>query len=326
MNMLSRYLYAVYNDLPTKSTRDDIIAEIGEALQSQIDEREAQLGRPLSDDEEAALIEAYGHPRLVAAKYAAVPYLIGPELLPFYFYLLRTILTVVLAIEVAGGALIAIGYGSLSIFTDALGVALRSAIVIFTILTIAFAAAERAQRRDGHAPWRAWDPRRLPAPDALPQISRAKLAWEFIANVITLLVLLAIPRLHLGLQIAIPQSRVDLLAQFNVAAWAPAYFAMIAGTVIVAVSDVAVYIRPAQALFYRWMRLAASTITIAGLAMTLARRPLLIPADNPFTLAAQCTLIAGIAILGIQLAVSLYKLFRQLQARAASPGSLKAGY
>jgi hypothetical protein len=311
MDMLSRYLYAVYQDLPKKSAREDIIAEIGDDLQSQIDEREAALGRPLTDDEDAAIIKAYGHPRLVAAKYAATPYLIGPELLPFYLYLLRTVLTIVLAIEVAGGALIAIGYGSVSIFADALGVALRSAIIIFAIVTLAFAAAERTQGRGGNPFWRSWDPRRLPAPSALPPISRAKIAWEFIANVVALLVLLAIPRLHMGLLVAIGPSHVDLRAQFNDATWMPAYFGMIAGAVIIVLSDVAAYIRPGVVTFYRWTRIVASAVTIIGLAMTLARPPLLVPAASPFTLAVQCALLAGIAILGIQIVVLLYQLFQQ---------------
>jgi hypothetical protein len=56
MDMLSRYLYAVSNDLPKKAVRDDIIAEIADDLQSQIEERESVLGRPLTDDEEATVI------------------------------------------------------------------------------------------------------------------------------------------------------------------------------------------------------------------------------------------------------------------------------
>ena len=305
MDTLSRYLYAVRNDLPKNSARDDIAAEIGEALQSQFDAREADLGRALTSDEEAAIIKAYGHPRVVASRYSVVPYLIGPELLPAYVYLLRTILTIVLAVEVIAGALIAIAYDSISMFTGALGVALRSAVIIFTIVTLAFAAAERNPRGKGTF-FDRWDPRRLPAPGGREPVSRANSVIEFIVNVLMVIVLLALP--HWDLVAMIKTPNLNLVAHFNTASWLPAYLCTIAGAVIIACSDVAVYIRPEMSTLYRWMRIIASTVTIIGLAMTLARPPLLLPADSAFNLLAQYSLIAAIAILGVTIAVAVVRL------------------
>ena len=49
--ILDRYLYAVAKALPKQLADGDIVAEIADDLQSQIDEREATAGRPLTDDE-----------------------------------------------------------------------------------------------------------------------------------------------------------------------------------------------------------------------------------------------------------------------------------
>ncbi|MBV9270503.1 MAG: hypothetical protein JO165_05370, partial [Candidatus Eremiobacteraeota bacterium] len=49
MTILDRYLYAVRNNLPKDQPGDDIVAEIGDDLRSQIEEREKTLGRPLTD-------------------------------------------------------------------------------------------------------------------------------------------------------------------------------------------------------------------------------------------------------------------------------------
>nr|MDQ2681812.1 hypothetical protein [Candidatus Eremiobacteraeota bacterium] len=108
MTMRDRYLYAVRSNLAKGSVADDIVAEISDELQSQADEREAALGRSLTEDEWASLIKAYGHPRVVAARYSRVQYLIGPALLPFYWSTLSLVATIVVAIELLGGSISAI--------------------------------------------------------------------------------------------------------------------------------------------------------------------------------------------------------------------------
>jgi len=327
MNMLSRYLYAVYNDLPKQSAREDIIAEIGESLQSQIDEREAQLGRPLTDDEEAAIIKAYGHPRLVASRYDAVPYLIGPDFLPFYWYTLRLLLTIVLGIEVIGGALLALGEGKLEIFMIALVAAKNSAIYIFGGVTVVFALLERVQNktaleRIGIA---RWDPRRLPAPPhdgRYEPIARGGVVVEFIVNVLVMLALLDVPGFRYWLLyvfVAGPLAGVHIPAQFNYPAWTPAYAGTIAGAGVIAISDIIAFFRPNTRVTYRWTRVAANAITLIGVAMTLAKPPLVLPPESPLNLVATVVLYAAIAILGLQIAYLLYKLFRHTAVTAYAP-------
>jgi hypothetical protein len=330
MDMLGRYLYAIYNDLPKKSAREDIVAEIAEALQSQIDEREATLGRPLSDDEEAAIIKAYGHPRIVAGRYDAIPYLIGPDLLPFYWYTLRLVLTIVLAIILVGGALLALGESKIAVFFAALVGAKNAAIYIFGAITAAFAVLERLQNEKGaleRIGIARWDPRRLPSPpgpSGLQPVSRVSTAIEFIVNVIAMLALLDVPGFRywiLYFIVAGPLAGAHIEAQFNYAAWTPAYAGALIGAAMIAIVDVIAFFRPTITAAYRGGRIAASTVTLIGVAITLTKQPLVLPADSPFNVIANYTLYAAIAILGIQIAVLLFKVLRH--ATRLTPGAAR---
>lgn len=325
MDMLSRYLYAVYQDLPKKSAREDIIAEIADDLQSQIDEREAAVGRPLTDDEEAAIIKAYGHPRLVAGRYEAVPYLIGPDFLPFYWYTLRLVLSIVLGVELIGGALVALTQDKISIFFAALSAAWNSAIWICGAVTLAFAAIERMENKKtaferlGVA---RWDPRRLPLPPGASRfqpIPRGSSVIEFIVNVIAMLALLDVPGFRhwlLYLLVLGPAAGMHVSAQFNYPLWTPAYIGTLLGAAMIAIGAACAFFRPTIAIAYRWNRIAASTVTLIGVAITLTRTPLILPADSPLNLLATYVLCGAIAVLGIQIAVLLFKLLRPVAPRS----------
>jgi len=95
MELLQRYLGMVRSGL-SGTDRHGIIDELAEHLQSRIDDREAELGRPLSEAEMEALLEAMGHPMVVAGRYnskgGSLTFgreLIGPELFPFYTLALK---------------------------------------------------------------------------------------------------------------------------------------------------------------------------------------------------------------------------------------------
>ena len=61
MEMIDRYLQAVKFALP-QAQRDDIIKELRDSILSQIEEKEATLGRPLNEDEQAELLKKLGSP------------------------------------------------------------------------------------------------------------------------------------------------------------------------------------------------------------------------------------------------------------------------
>src|SRR5450755_4732084 len=91
MEIVNRYLHAVKFWLP-KGQQDDIIAELGEDLRSQIENREAELGHPLDEDAVAAILRQRGDPMWVASHYLPQRPLIGAALAPAYWFILRLVI------------------------------------------------------------------------------------------------------------------------------------------------------------------------------------------------------------------------------------------
>ena len=68
MELIERYLQAVKFWLP-KAQKQDIIAELSEDIYSQMEEKESELGRKLSDLEVEIILKQRGRPVLVANRY-----------------------------------------------------------------------------------------------------------------------------------------------------------------------------------------------------------------------------------------------------------------
>jgi hypothetical protein len=64
MDLLDRYLRAVRTHLPA-SQQDDILKELKENLRAQMEDKEAELRRPLDEDEVAAILKKHSHPIFV---------------------------------------------------------------------------------------------------------------------------------------------------------------------------------------------------------------------------------------------------------------------
>jgi hypothetical protein len=92
MELLDRYLQAVRKHLPWQR-QDDIIAELRANLEAQLEDKETELGRPLTQQEAEEWLKQIGSPIQVAARYQRQQYLIGPALFPTYSYILRLVLT-----------------------------------------------------------------------------------------------------------------------------------------------------------------------------------------------------------------------------------------
>jgi hypothetical protein len=102
MEILENYLKAVRRNLPW-SQRNDIIRELSEDLRSQMEDKGAELGRPLTEDEQIAFLKQHGDPMTVARRYRQnLPSLsigwelIGPELFPMYRIILGLNLAVMI--------------------------------------------------------------------------------------------------------------------------------------------------------------------------------------------------------------------------------------
>lgn len=165
MELLDRYLQAVRFWLP-RAQQDDIIAELGDDLRSQIEDRESSLGRPLSEDELVVLLKQAGHPLWVAGRYQKQQALIGPALFPLYRFVLKIAalgylgpwLLVWIVLKVFAPTHRA-GNPALTL-VDGWNSFLIKAFVIFGIVTLVFAVLERFQF--AVTALQRWDPRKLP--------------------------------------------------------------------------------------------------------------------------------------------------------------------
>src|SRR5260370_12935607 len=91
MDLLERYLQAVRTYLPT-SQQEDILKELGENLRAQMEDKETELGRPLSEDELADILKKHAHPLLEATRYRQSRHLVWSTLFPFYWLAMKILL------------------------------------------------------------------------------------------------------------------------------------------------------------------------------------------------------------------------------------------
>lgn len=149
MDLLERYLNAVAFWLPTRQGRD-VTAELRDDIRSEIESREEDLGRPLANAEVEDILTRWGHPMRVAERYLPSRALIGPALLPVYFFVLKIFATVV------GGWLLVLGGLALwhsgfdpagERLYDALDGLFVTALCVFAVVTALFAGAERSTTR-----------------------------------------------------------------------------------------------------------------------------------------------------------------------------------
>src|SRR3974390_2524977 len=88
MDWLERYLQAVRKHLPWQR-QDDIIAELRANLEAQLEERQEQLGRALTEGEILDWLKELGPPMMMASQYKPARYLIGPGLFGIYWLIMR---------------------------------------------------------------------------------------------------------------------------------------------------------------------------------------------------------------------------------------------
>jgi hypothetical protein len=108
MDLFERYLQAVRKYLPWQR-QDDIVAELRANLEAQREEREAGLGRPLTEGEMIDWLKELGSPLQMAGRYQPPRYVIGPAIFPLYWKILRLVslwMTVAYAIGVVARMLV----------------------------------------------------------------------------------------------------------------------------------------------------------------------------------------------------------------------------
>jgi len=164
MELLDRYLREVTQWLPRKQS-SDIAAEISADLQAEAEEQAHGLGRPVSRDEEEAILTRWGHPMLVASRYQPQESLIGPALLPTYHFVLKVLSLVYVLPWLFVWMWFAIFDPSWRASHPDLVGSLQplafNALFLFALVTGIFATVERRHRRE--ATLEAWTARDLTA-------------------------------------------------------------------------------------------------------------------------------------------------------------------
>lgn len=172
MDLMDRYVNAVKFWLP-RAHQADIAAEIRDDLRSKRDDAEARLSRGLSEDEVVAILKERGHPMLVAAGYLPPKPLVGPALLPSYWFVLRLALAIALPITfiILILPLHILQDGDTTGTVRAVWDVLCAGVFIFGVVTLVFAVIERYPRKN----LTEWDPRRLPG---MPASNAAVDPWS----------------------------------------------------------------------------------------------------------------------------------------------------
>jgi hypothetical protein len=163
-DLIDRYLQAVGFWLP-RDQKQDILAEISEDLRSQLEDREAELGRALAESEVSDLLKQRGRPILVAGQFLPQRSLIGPALYPIYIFVLK----IVALCYVIPWLLVWFGIllfhrtemaAHLAGEWSSLGSLWTIVFTQFGIITLVFAAIDRVSAKSTGCS--EWDPRKLP--------------------------------------------------------------------------------------------------------------------------------------------------------------------
>lgn len=265
MTVIDRYLLAVRIFLP-RSVQRDVIAELSDDIHSRIDDRESRLGRPLAASEQEAIVADFGHPALLAGRYGPRRRLIGPEIFPFYWLVLRLALVVGVAVHVAVTlTMLAQGRADQAI-RQATQVLPMVAFIQFGIITLIFALLDNygvLARAGQH-----WNPRTLPAAGRVQPFMQLALvvifsAWWFSA--------IRMPVLVFG-----PGAAVVTFAPI----WRSLYLPMVGLALADIAWQIARLLRPQWARFRSIVRITLCGLDLVVLFVLAKAGPWLVMADS----------------------------------------------
>ena len=185
MDLIERYVAAVRRNLP-RAKADDIAAELADELQTRREEREDALGRAMSADETSAMLKEFGHPLVIAARYRPNQYLIGPDVFPFYLYVMKVVLAIGAVLLVARAVVEIVVRQNELVYASLQGVDDLWSFFLgaIAVVTLIFAVLERFGFPADHL--RNWKPEGLPDAADKPQ-SQWESAFEVGAGIAFLL-------------------------------------------------------------------------------------------------------------------------------------------
>lgn len=141
MSLTNSYLTQVSRFLP-EDNREDILAELRDAISEQVDELAAARGSAPGAQDEADVLRRFGHPLKVASGYRPQRSLIGPALFPAFVHTLKIVLIIVLALQFLAALSIAATSGSHFSLSGIIEYLLKTAFIAGAIVVAVFASID----------------------------------------------------------------------------------------------------------------------------------------------------------------------------------------
>ena len=283
-DLIARYLSAFESYLPA-AQRADVTAELKDSIESQMEEREAELGRTLTSIEVGEVLRTYGPPIIAASRYWKQQQLIGPRWLPYYWQTLRTVLWGLLVFNVVAlFAGFATNGNALQAFVRVWGLALGSLSAAVGIVTIVFALMERFGSRT--TPGREWNPSTLPQLSEGGPVSQATSATELIVNAVIVLWLMNVAYvrdLFASLVLGPAASKLHTLPFGLAPVWKWGIVALLLASLFNAIVNATNLVRP------DWTRLRAAYLTAANAVLLIVA--LLILRTRPLVVATNARMV-----------------------------------
>jgi hypothetical protein len=331
MDMLDRYLQAVRFFLPSRQ-QDDIVRELSENLISQMEDREEELGHPLDEAEQAAILRQHGHPIVVAGRYRPRQQLIGPVFFPLYLFVLKAGLGIALLVTVVLAAVTAAVDGDpVRQAVEAMLAFPGRGLMVFAWTTLSFAGLDIAQSCLRIV--NEWDPRSLPKvmrhEHQIPRLRTLCDLFFLLAGAVWLLLLPGAPFLILG-----PAAS---LVTFG-PTWHLVYVPMVLLTLATAALHVVDFVRPYWTRARVLMRLAISATWLLVFAYLARAGELFLPGSaasrvpegaqidrvvDLVTLSFQIGFVVAAVITTVEIVRGLRRL-KQVHRMPLSPGSTAA--
>ena len=147
--LIDRYLQAVRFWLPKSHKQEELIAELGEDLRSQVEEKEAEISRPIADAEVSEILKRCGAPMIVASRLGPRRHLIGPTFFPIYQFVMKMVLLWILVpvfIFIVGPVNLANAHGNWGVaIAQTAGNLWSGLFIAAAVITLIFAILERTQ-------------------------------------------------------------------------------------------------------------------------------------------------------------------------------------
>jgi hypothetical protein len=191
MEMIDAYVNEVGQRLPARQ-RVDIEREIRSMIGDTLDDESRTQDRPIDDEMVVQVLKHLGSPQKLAASYLPPQYLIGPELFPAYFLVVKIVLSVLMILVIVGLAL-SVGLAGtvqsqiLSVLAQATGGMASSIFQAFGIITLIFAILQRVAPKNKLIQDEAeFDPRKLKLKPDTEKINPPALTVEIVLTVIAI--------------------------------------------------------------------------------------------------------------------------------------------